>query len=389
MQDYFKNYEDMQEKVDLACQCIDSNGCMSLQSEIENIKSVINQLNLYDKWQDSMGDTFSNVISTCNKGLDTIINSIKSNFQDSEKYYKELKQDLEDLKINNKNYQDKYNDPPKESKYNRFKTVEVNGVKTSEWVFDRNAYDEAVINWNNEVLNYSRDCEELIERIDSNKKELDKINEINVESDVITNLFTLQLNRPLEETEILTESPVSTTNSNNLEVLYTTEIPSDIQQSNYTVTCYEYDGWHLGGSKKATRVGVGSGQKLVHDAWNKDGSQYENGIAVIDDNGTKRYLVACSSEIGKVGDRLTYHFENGQSIDALVADQKSSGDRNYTKYGHKYGGKINILELEVNTSDYNAKGNPTTEKWGLPWDSSSRIVSIDNLGSSKGDLVSE
>lgn len=185
----------------------------------------------------------------------------------------------------------------------------------------------------------------------------------------------------------VTSSLGSSSSASDLPVQKTITIPTNLKQAGYTVTCYEADGWHMGASKKATGIGVGSGQKLVHDAWNSQGSNYaDGGIAVIDDNGTQRYLVATSSEVGNVGDRLTVHFEDGNSINVLVADQKSASDPNYSIYGHKYGGSTNILEFEVNTQDFIDKKNPKTATWGLSWNSDSPITSIDNHGSAKTDL---
>ena len=171
------------------------------------------------------------------------------------------------------------------------------------------------------------------------------------------------------------------------QVKFTVEIPDSVSQmSHHTVTCYEKDGWHYNASKTGTRVGVGTGQKLVHDVWNSQGSTYENGVAIIDDNGT-RILVACTEKIGKVGDRITINYENGQKVEALVADQKDSKDSTYTEFGHKDGNQTSIIELEVNTQDYREKQNPSTKTWGLSWDTSSNITSIDNYGSAKDDLA--
>ena len=158
-------------------------------------------------------------------------------------------------------------------------------------------------------------------------------------------------------------------------------IPSDVKQSGYTVTCYGPDGWHYGGGAEGTPVGAGTVQKTVHEKWKADGARYKNGIAVMNVNGQDCYLIATSSAVGKVGDVVNVNFENGQSIPCVVADQKSSNDNNYTRYGHRQpDGSINVLEFEVDTATYNAKKNPTTSTWGLEWDSSSRVTQVDNYG---------
>ena len=44
------------------------------------------------------------------------------------------------------------------------------------------------------------------------------------------------------------------------------------------------------------------------------------------------------------------------------------------------GKTTSIIELEVNTQYYRDNGNPSTRTWGLSWDTSSPIKSIDNYG---------
>ena len=159
------------------------------------------------------------------------------------------------------------------------------------------------------------------------------------------------------------------------------EIPDNINQSGYTVTCYGEDGWHLGGSRKGTPIANGTGQKAVHEKWVADGARYKNGIAVLNVDGVDHYLIAVAPTYGKNGDNLTVHLKNGEEIPCIIADTKSTRDSSYTKYGHaKSGRTINVLEFEVDTNKYNSLGNPTTEKWNLEWDSSSGVAKIDNYG---------
>jgi len=166
------------------------------------------------------------------------------------------------------------------------------------------------------------------------------------------------------------------------DVAFTVDVPDDLVQSAYTVTCYEADGWHLGGSSKGTAIASGTNQKAVHEAWVADGARYKNGIAVINVNGEDHYLVATSQAFGKVGDSVTMKLKNGDTVPCVIADAKSTHDSNYTKYGHsRSNGSVNVLEFEVDTATYKAKGNPTTESYGLEWDSSSGVASADNHGS--------
>ena len=158
-------------------------------------------------------------------------------------------------------------------------------------------------------------------------------------------------------------------------------IPQDIVQAGYTVTCYGEGGWYLGGGDTPTSVAAGTKQKRVHESWLANGARYKNGIAVINVDGVDHYLIATSKTLGNVGDNITVHFENGQSIPCIIADAKSSHDSNYTSYGHsRSNGSVNILEFEVDRNKYNSSGNPKTATWGLEWDSSSDVAYVTNYG---------
>ena len=168
----------------------------------------------------------------------------------------------------------------------------------------------------------------------------------------------------------------------NEATVFTLDIPDDVNQAGYTVTCYGPGGWYLGGGSSPTAVASGTNQKLVHNAWLNDGGRYKDGIAVINLNGVDHYLIATASSLGKVGDSITVNFKNGQSIPCIIADAKSSNDSNYTKYGHgRSDGSVNVLEFEVDRNKYNSSGNPSTDRWGLEWDSSSDVDTVNNHGS--------
>lgn len=161
----------------------------------------------------------------------------------------------------------------------------------------------------------------------------------------------------------------------------TVNIPSDVNQAGYTVTCYGEGGWYLGGGSTPTAVASGTNQKLVHEAWLADGGRYKNGIAVMNVDGKDHYLIATAPTLGEVGDSVDVNLENGQTVPCVIADSKSTNDSNYTTYGHgRSDGSVNILEFEVDRDKYNSSGNPTTDTWGLEWDSSSDVTSVDNYG---------
>lgn len=148
-------------------------------------------------------------------------------------------------------------------------------------------------------------------------------------------------------------------------------VVEDGRQQYYTVTPYDrfYSKWNQG-----------TGQRAVADAWGAEGMNYDHGIATMNVNGQTRYLVATTTTFGNSGDAINIHLKDGTVIPAIIADAKSPGDANWSKFGHTSGSNLNVLEWEVNSDWYDRLGNPTTDKYGLSWDSSSPVVSIENMG---------
>ena len=69
-------------------------------------------------------------------------------------------------------------------------------------------------------------------------------------------------------------------------------VPADVPQKGvYTVTCYD---------DFAGRWASGTQQEAVCSQWQESGSEWDDGIAVIDG----LYLVACSETFGSVGDKV-------------------------------------------------------------------------------------
>ena len=100
----------------------------------------------------------------------------------------------------------------------------------------------------------------------------------------------------------------------------------------YTVTPH-YHTWNWG-----------YGPRRVFEAWKKQGSVYTTNVATIDG----KYLIACTDTYGTVGDHITWYFDNGSSIETIMADTKSRSDPNWTQWGHIAGNIINVLEFETN-----------------------------------------
>ena len=84
------------------------------------------------------------------------------------------------------------------------------------------------------------------------------------------------------------------------------------------------------------------GQKWIHEF----DKACDRGIAMI--NG--HYLVAMAQTFGTVGTTLKIELVNGTSFKVMIADAKSTGDSNYSSWGHIKNYGVNILEWQsVNT----------------------------------------
>ncbi|MBR1830628.1 MAG: CHAP domain-containing protein, partial [Atopobiaceae bacterium] len=91
------------------------------------------------------------------------------------------------------------------------------------------------------------------------------------------------------------------------------EIPEPYGNGGFTVT--EYDLWFEDWAG-------GTNQRTVADEWDSKGRKWRDDIAAIDG----RYLVACTTTYGTVGDRLTFYLSDGTAIPCVMADAKSMND---------------------------------------------------------------
>lgn len=83
----------------------------------------------------------------------------------------------------------------------------------------------------------------------------------------------------------------------------------------------------------------GTAQRVVQDAWVDAGCKYDDkGFCQL--NGC--YLIACTSVFGEVGDKITFYFDDGTSIDCIKIDAKAEQEAEWdhnpaTKWGHDDG----------------------------------------------------
>ncbi len=165
-----------------------------------------------------------------------------------------------------------------------------------------------------------------------------------------------------------------------VEPMNSVEIPPEVQQTGYTVSGYGEDG-AVFPSMDSVAFAEGSSQATVHEMWVNEGASYKNDIATMNVNGKDRYLIVTSDTFGNVGDMVTLELSNGEKVDCVIADTKGSDGVNLSKFGNVFGDQVNVVQFEVNIGKFNASGNPTTESWGLEWDSNSPVVKVENYGS--------
>lgn len=128
-------------------------------------------------------------------------------------------------------------------------------------------------------------------------------------------------------------------------------------------TVHTYMGWHTVTSKTS----------LQYQLREKSGENYdEEGFAKIGD----RYVIACTSTFGSVGDYIDFYREDGAVIHAVIGDIKNQNDPGCNEYGH-LNGKC-VVEYVVSRSWYPFHVNPGTSGCHPEWNS--RIEKAVNLG---------
>lgn len=128
-------------------------------------------------------------------------------------------------------------------------------------------------------------------------------------------------------------------------------------------THHTYMGWH----KITNRT------SLQYQLREDSGENYnEEGFAMIDG----RYVIACTSTFGSVGDYVDFYREDGSVIHAVIGDIKNPDDPGCNAYGHE-NGKC-VVEYVVDRSWYPSHANPGTANCHPEW--RSRVEKAVNLG---------
>ena len=116
--------------------------------------------------------------------------------------------------------------------------------------------------------------------------------------------------------------------------------------------CYTYEGWQLITAPDSNQY------RLKEDA----GQNFDaEGFGKI--NG--RYVVALTTHYGEVGDYIDFVLANGNTLSCVMGDVKSSGDSNWSEYGHLIPDAdnptdLNVIEFIVDNVSWWGHANPGT-----------------------------
>lgn len=132
-------------------------------------------------------------------------------------------------------------------------------------------------------------------------------------------------------------------------------------------TVYTHMGWQCITSKTSMQY------KLREQA----GMRFDgNGIGII--NG--RYVIACTTTFGKVGDYLNVKLSNGQSFKCIIGEIKNQDDSGCNKWGHQNGKSVIEFVVDKTGGWAGYNGTKTVLQCHPEWKNSS-TVSITNEGS--------
>lgn len=93
-----------------------------------------------------------------------------------------------------------------------------------------------------------------------------------------------------------------------------------------------------------------------------------------------RYVIACCTRYGAVGDYVDWTLANGSTLKTVIGDIKSPSDPNNNGWGHVYNNSISIVEFVVDKDSwYPSHANPGTASCHPEW--AGQIQNYTNSGS--------
>jgi cell wall-associated NlpC family hydrolase/SH3-like domain-containing protein len=144
--------------------------------------------------------------------------------------------------------------------------------------------------------------------------------------------------------------------------------------------------------KEAVRYDIPSGLGSVHTymGWQKvtdrrsqqwafkkaAGMTFDpEGFGVVDN----RYVIACTSTFGNIGDYVDFYQEDGSVIPCIIGDFKNQSDAGCNKYGHMNGDCIIEFVVDQKSWYQGSHANPGTASCHPEWDQ--EITKAENVGS--------
>lgn len=118
----------------------------------------------------------------------------------------------------------------------------------------------------------------------------------------------------------------------------------------------------------------GTKQAKVDKLWHEEGTENADGFQKL----KGRYLIACTSTFGEVGDKVDFYMSNGKVLKCIIYDLKSQKKTSYdpnpaNKWGH-HEGKV-ILEF---VGSYKIGTNPY-KKLGLKTERTVKAINHGNI----------
>ncbi|MCP1110260.1 CHAP domain-containing protein [Ohessyouella blattaphilus] len=128
-------------------------------------------------------------------------------------------------------------------------------------------------------------------------------------------------------------------------------------------TVYSYMGWQTITSPSSSQYKLREAAGMRFD---------QDGFGIIDG----RYVIACTTKFGQVGDYIDWTLANGEVIKTVIGDIKNQRDLGCNEYGHKDGACVVEFVVDKN-SWYGTSKHPT--KFHPEW--RSRVGRSDKVGS--------
>lgn len=129
-------------------------------------------------------------------------------------------------------------------------------------------------------------------------------------------------------------------------------------------TTHTYMGWRT----------ITSPSSRQYQLREQSGEHYDSeGFGIIDG----RYVIACTTLYGQVGDYIDFYRENGDVLHCVIGDIKNQNDAGCNQYGHQNGRCVVEFVVQYSTW-YPSHANPGTPNCKPEWNS--RVVRAVNLG---------